>query len=158
MKNSHSLKLHTHIAHPVRTALSPQDMFIKYAFLADSASLDAAGKLTAMGIFDTIFSPKFPARHRDMTLVAYLEGTFSEKGDQKLSVELRDDKGNKLISYEQTIALNPTNLRAGIVLKIQDFVFQSPGEYEFVMFVNDRFLGRVTFKVQEVHVQEVGET
>lgn len=132
-------------------------MFVKYAFLADSATIDAAGKLTAMGIFDIIFAPKFPVRHRDMTLVAYLEGSAAEKGNHKLSVELRDDKANRLGAYEQTIALNPTSLRAGMMFKLLDFVYPRAGQYEFVIFADDRFLGRVTFSVQKIIVQEVGE-
>jgi hypothetical protein len=137
-------------------------MFIRYAFLADSAFLDAAGKLTATGIFDVIRATTFPTVHRDMTLVAYLEGSMSEKGDQKFLVELRDDGANKLASFDKTIALGPTiiqsTLRAGVIVKLQDLPFQRAGQYEFVMFVNDRFLGRVTFTVQKVHVKEVGET
>lgn len=137
-------------------------MFIRYAFLADSAFLDAAGKLTATGIFDLIRTIKFPTVQRDMTLVAYLEGSLSESGPHKFSVELRDDEANKLASLEKTIAMGPTpiqsTLRAGVIVKLQDLPFQRAGQYEFVMFVNDRFLGRVTFTVQKLHVKEVGET
>jgi hypothetical protein len=137
-------------------------MFIRYAFLADSAFLDAAGKLTATGIFDVIRATNFPTVHRDMTLVAYIEGTVLEKGPHNLSVELRDDSANKLASFEQQISLGPTiihsTLRSGIIVKLQDLPFQKPGQYEFVIFVNERFLGRVTFSVVKLHVKEVGET
>ncbi|HXG38152.1 MAG TPA: hypothetical protein VNL36_05210 [Bacteroidota bacterium] len=136
-------------------------MFLRYAFLADSAFLDAQGKVTATGIFDYIYAAKFPVKHRDMVLVAKLEGTESETGDHKFAIEMRDDKSNRLVAFEQKIALTRSETRtvtAGVIIKIQDFVFQKPGQYELVMFVNDRFLGRVIFEVRKVHIKEEGAT
>ena len=49
-----------------------QTILAKLALLADTVTLDAAGKITAVGIFGIIFARRFPAVHRDMTLVANL--------------------------------------------------------------------------------------
>jgi len=139
-------------------------MFLKYAFLADSVSFDAAGKLSAMGIFDVIYTRQFPTLHRDMALVIVVEGDISEKGDHKLEVELRDDKSNKLAGFDQSIALSPTRLtkttfRAQLITKLQDMPFPSPGQYEFVFFINGRFLGRVVFALQKMQIKSSpGET
>jgi hypothetical protein len=127
-------------------------MFLKYALLADTVTLDASGKATAVGIFDIIYAVGFPVLQRDMSLIALLEGTAAEKDEYKLTVELRDEKANKFASFEQTIKLAPTPnrqvMRARVLVRIQDLPFVHPGEYEFVMFINDRFLGRTTFSVK----------
>ena len=137
-------------------------MFIRYAFIADSVMLDANGKMSAIGIFDTIGAIQFPTVHRDMTLVANLEGNISEQGEHKITVELRDDDSNKLASLDQMVTFkNPTtvqgSIRAGLILKIQDLLFQKPGRYEFVIFGDERFLGRVSFAILSIKTKTVGE-
>lgn len=137
-------------------------MLLRYAFLADSASLDQASKLSAIGIFEAVFAPTFPTIVRDMTLVLNLEGTIAEKGEHKISIEFRDDKSNKLAGFEQKINLqNPAAtqgvLRAGIITKFQDVPVQRAGQYEFVIFGDDRFLGRVIFTAHKIEINKMGE-
>ncbi|MBI1805349.1 MAG: hypothetical protein HY033_11575 [Ignavibacteriae bacterium] len=137
-------------------------MFIRYSFLADTVTVDASGKLNAIGIFDNIFAAQFPSIHRDMTLVINLEGTVAEKGEHDLSVELRDDKANRLAAFDQKIniqnaAITKGSLRANVIFKLQDLPFQRHGQYEFVFFIDGRFLGRVLFIVQRVDIKKAGE-
>ncbi len=130
-------------------------MIVKYAFLAETASQDKDQKVSAIGIFDVITAVSFPAIHRDMVLVAQLEGTAREAGDHTVSIELRDEGQNKLAELKLPLILISSRLvhgiyRSGIVVKLQDLLFPKVGHYEFVIFVNDRFLHRVTFTVQQV--------
>jgi len=142
-----------------QNSFDQQSMFVKYAFLAESAHIDAKGNITAVAIFDTVLAPGFPALRRDITLVAQLEGTASEAGDHKITVELRDEDSNRLAEMALPIALGSSKLlhgifRSGVILQMHDLVFKNAGHYEFVMFVNGRFLGRVTFAVQKVQARE----
>lgn len=138
-------------------------MFVKYAFLAESVSFDVTGKMSAIGIFEVISALKFPALHLNMHLVVNLEGTIGERGDHALSIELRDRDGNRLMPpFEQRLIMgNPTIthgvLRAGVVLKVQAIQFPRAGQYEFVVFADDRFLHRITFEVQQVRIAPAGE-
>jgi hypothetical protein len=137
-------------------------MFVRYAFLADSVSVDVNGKLNAMGIFERIFARKFPALHREMVLVARFEGTVADKGTHKITVEIRDGDANPLGSREQTIELKSLpgihgNVVGGLVLRLRDFVFKRAGQYEVVIFDNNRFLCRVTFLLLELQIKEAGE-
>lgn len=138
-------------------------MFVKYAFLAESVSFDVTGKMTAIGIFETINALKFPAVHLNMHLVVNLEGTIGERGDHAISIELRDRDGNRLIPpFEQKITMGNTTIthgviRAGVVLKVQAVQFPKAGQYEFVVFADGRFLHRITFEVQQVRVALQGE-
>jgi hypothetical protein len=137
-------------------------MLVRYAFLADTVTLDAVGKINAIGIFENVLAQNFPSVHRDMCLVINLEGTINERGEHKITVEFRDSDSNKLASVDQKIALgNPKithgTLRAGVIMKFQDLLFQRAGQYEFVVFGNDRFLNRVTFMVNQIEIKEAGE-
>jgi hypothetical protein len=137
-------------------------MFVKYAFLAESATLDRDMKVSAISIFDVLKAGGFPVVHRDMVLVAQLEGTPGEAGDHKVTVELRDEKVNVLAKMELPIVLNSSKLvhgiyRAQILVKLQDLVFPSAGHYEFVLFLNERFLGRTTFTVVKTETKRAGE-
>jgi hypothetical protein len=130
-------------------------MFVKLAFLADFVTFDLQRKLIAVGVFDVILAPKFPARHPELSLVANLEGTINEQGDHKLSIEFRGDKGNKLSSFEQKISLTSPGVtkgsrQAGVLTKIRDLDFPKTGQYEFVLFVDDRFLCRIPFAVRQI--------
>jgi len=131
-------------------------MFIKYGFLADTVTLDASGKASAIGIFEIIYTQGFPMVHRDMSLFVHFEGTIAEKGDHKFSVELRDRDGNRLMPvFEPTVKIaNPPGLHdiaaGGLLLKLMDVPFKKAGQYEFVIFTEGRFVGRVTFSVQKI--------
>jgi len=138
-------------------------MFVKYAFLAESVSFDVTGKMSAIGIFEVINALKFPAVQLNMHLVANLEGTIGEKGEHSISIELRDRDGNRLFPpFEQKLMMGPPTithgvLRAGFVLKVQAVQFPKAGQYEFVVFADERFLHRITFEVQQVRVALQGE-
>ncbi|MFH0990003.1 MAG: hypothetical protein V1799_08310 [bacterium] len=133
-------------------------MFVRYAFLADTATADAGGKLYAMGIFDNILTTQFPAHHPELTLVARIEGTVAEKGSHKISIELRDSDSNRLHSFDQTLVFSERpavhgNFLAGLIVKFQTLTFPRAGQYEFVLFGDDRFLVRIHFTVQKINIQ-----
>jgi len=137
-------------------------MFARYAFLADHVTFDANGKMTAVGIFEVIYAPAFPTKHRDMTLTINLEGTVNEKGKHNVAIELRDDKANRLFSTDLPVELKRPgvtqgSLRVGVVIRLMDIPFPRPGQYEFVVFADDRFLTRVSFAVSKIRVKEAGE-
>lgn len=136
-------------------------MFVKYAFLADHVTQAGGGKISASGIFDKIYSRDFPAKHRDMVLVARLEGTQAEKGEHQLTIELRDSKGNTSATLNPKISFDSKSkepiITAGLIVQFQDIVFQKPDRYEIVIFINERFLQRVTFTVQRIKIVGQGD-
>jgi len=136
-------------------------MFVRYAFLADTVSRDINGKISAIGIFDNIIAQSFPAVQRDMTLVIHLEGTINEKGEHKISVEVRDCDSNRLVKMDQSIVLGVPSvthgiLRQGVLIRMIDMSFPKKGQYEFVVFGDDRFLVRIPFMVQKMDIKEAG--
>lgn len=136
-------------------------MHLKFALIADVATVDALGKFSAIGIFDTIASLNFPMKHRDMNLLMSVEGTQSEKGEHTISIEFRDDDDNRILETKKLIELgnkNNThgNLTAQLLLKLQDLPFTKPGQYQFVIFADQRFLGRLILTVQRIEKKPQG--
>ena len=136
-------------------------MYLRYAILADTVTQDASGKLSAIGIFDAVAALNFPMRHRDLCLVANIEGSNSEKGPHKISIELRDEDDNRTLTVDQDIDLgnnNPSkgNLIARVILRMQDLPFQKAGQYQFVFFCDNRFLGRINFAVTKMEMPKQG--
>jgi hypothetical protein len=137
-------------------------MFVRYAFLADAVSIDVNGKLNAMGIFDNVLSTSFPTLQREMVLAVNLEGSHSEKGEHKITIEFRNDKDDKIFGLEQKIELGShgalhSNPRAALITKLRDLLFQKQGQYQFVIFADDRFLGRILFMAQKITIGNTGE-
>jgi hypothetical protein len=137
-------------------------MILKFAFISDTATISSDGKLSAIGIFDIIGSVSYPMKHRDMSLVLSIEGTQSEKGTRKISIEFRDEDDNRILEAIQNIelgnnALTHGNLRAQMLLRLQDLPFGKPGQYQFVIFGDDRFMGRVIITAQKIEVKPQGE-
>ena len=101
-------------------------MKLDFAFICDYA--DASGKkLNALGIgFDTIFSPKVPARHPHFFLVMQLRANVVEAGEKNIEVRLIDEDGTDVIP----------NLRA-------KFTIQRPA-------TGTESIGRIALQLQNV--------
>lgn len=137
-------------------------MYLKYFLLADMVSQDTTGKLNIFGIFDSIASLTFPTRHRELTLVAQIEAQQTENGPHKILIEFRDEDDNKLFGLEQDVDLptkssNNGMLKGRIILRVQDLIFKKPGQYHFIMFDNNRFLGRAFISVTKPEVSIQGQ-
>ena len=63
-------------------------MEIDLALLADAATVDAAGKLNILGIFDRISARSFPVRHPRLALVLRFRATMNEAGDHAVKILL----------------------------------------------------------------------
>ena len=129
-------------------------MRLRFGLLAEYASLDSDGKISANGIYDILFATSFPILCPTAYLVLSIEGTLTEEGKHKISVELRDEQANKLQEITQAIEIGKMKIkinmvRADIVLKFQGLIFTKPGAYEFVIFGDKRFLGRIIFYIKK---------
>ena len=56
-------------------------MRVDLALLADAATVDSAGKLNILGIFDSITSTRFPAKHGLISLVLRFAAGWSRPGN-----------------------------------------------------------------------------
>jgi len=112
-------------------------MEIDLALLADAATLDAAGKLNMLGVFDRIQVASFPARHDRIAMVLRFQGALAEAGQHELQIRLLtpDQEEMLSISGELTFAPGPAEYGGGIrvphLINLNGIVFPGSGRYMF---------------------------
>jgi hypothetical protein len=111
-------------------------MEIDLALLADAATIDAAGKLNILGIFDRISVAQFPAQHGRITLVLRFTAGTSEIGSHDVYIRMSDPGGVEVLSLNGEMQL-AGGARAGDairvphILNLDGLVFTGPGMYSF---------------------------
>jgi len=117
-------------------------MEIDFAVLADAATVDAAGKLNILGIFDRISTGGFPAQHPQMALVLRYGASVNDAGDHKVEIVLRGPEGGELgrIQGDMKVGVGPPQaggrIRVPQVINMERLVFPKPGRYSFDVSVN----------------------
>ncbi len=112
-------------------------MEVDLALLADAATIDGAGKLNILGVFDRISTSSFPAQHPHMVLILRFTAGVDEIGTHKVEISLSDPKGHRVVHLNGDMQLGAG--RAGIteglkvphVLHLDGMVFPAPGRYAF---------------------------
>ena len=133
-------------------------MEVTLALLADYANLTADGKLNIMGTFDTIFAERFPAVHPQMQLILRLSANPAEVGARKkLEIKLMTEDGRQMfsISAEFGFQVKDPALPVGLEMKTDQIIglnnirFESAGDYQFAILINDDTKETVPLKVRQ---------
>ncbi len=127
-------------------------MRVTLAVLADYANITREGKLNILGIFDVIHVQNFPVTHPQMQLVMRFEADISEAGKTKKSeIQLMDDDGKRLFVLGGEFTFGPGQpgevMGSNQILTINMMKFESPGNYEFKILINDELKAEVPLKV-----------
>ena len=107
-------------------------MKIELLALADFAA-DYGGKLSVVGIFDTIFARQMPAVHPHCCLAVKIRFFREEEGQKRLRIQICDDDG-KLVLPAMEIPIQVVANIAG--MKIETF-----GEYSIDLELDGRHEG-----------------
>ena len=113
--------------------------------VCDSVVVDERSKKkTLVGIFDTVYVAQFPTQHYPVVLYARLTDAEGQYAFRLEYVRVETDE--LLMSTD----IPPVNLPDR--LKIHELVFEpppipltAPGEYEFRLWANSRYIGRAKF-------------
>jgi len=132
-----------------------QSVKINFVHICDYASVSREGKLSTMGIFDTIHVQSLPAMHPLLYLAYEIEMRPAEVGQNfKLGIKLVDADGKVMMQTEaQATAGAVAPLQAGSVLKIPQLLalggmpLPRAGRYSFDIFINDDHKTAATFDV-----------
>ena len=112
-------------------------MRVDFALLADAATVDGAGKLNILGIFDSITSTRFPAKHGLISLVLRFSAGLEQAGKHTIRIRLRGPAGEELLRLDGQVKFGPGSASDGGRLKIphilnmDGIVFSRPGQYAF---------------------------
>ena len=110
--------------------------------MADHASADKGGKLSLIGVFDTIFATEVPVIHRQFYFVSRLRLEHRDQGTtQKVELTILDEDHQELMKAQGEVAIGripPGQFsHATQVFEIRDFKFEKYGRYRFRVVVNE---------------------
>ena len=117
-------------------------MEVDLALLADAATIDAAGKLNILGVFDRITAASFPVQHPHLVLILRFVAGIHEMGKHGVSIQLRDPSGHEAmrIDGEMHLGGGPRGVAHGVklphILHLDGMVFPGPGTYFFEVAVD----------------------
>ncbi len=132
---------------------------VEVALLADAVQA-VRGKLFILGGgWDTLWVPRFPARHPSLAIGLRLRVPVSWAGDQiRLAVELQDEDGGALLprplshhlSLPGTTEHPPHATDFGLIrsFTFNNLVFEKEGPYSFVISVEGEPVSRLRFTVR----------
>ena len=104
-----------------------------------------------IGVFNSILAAGFPASHARLTVYV---SVIDAQGSYHLRLELVRMSDDMAIGRgEADVSVGDRFLPAEWMFELRGLTFEQPGEYEFRLWVNDRFLGSKSLSV----VQLAGE-
>lgn len=124
-------------------------------FLADAANVTANGKLNVLGIFTQVNPPVFPYRHPAMVLVSKIALDVGERMDERtIEIFLMDEDAQRTgIEIKGTIEFQRNSdgsmPEVNLVIQLHNVLLEKPGQYEFVLLVNDDRKHSVSLNVSQ---------
>ncbi|MEZ4417302.1 MAG: hypothetical protein R3E10_16220 [Gemmatimonadota bacterium] len=128
-------------------------MEIDLALLADAATIDAAGKLNILGVFDRLEVQGFPIQHPRISLVLRFQGGLADVGAHDVRLTLRGPKAEEVFTINGQLNVGPGSpeiggiVRLPHIINLDGLVFKSAGSYTFDVFMDGRPLVSVPLLV-----------
>ncbi len=128
-------------------------MNIEIFTLCDAAA-DYQGRLSILGVFDTIFAPQLPAIHPYCSVALRMRFTKIESGSHKLTLHIVDDDGKMIIpalegAFGVEMPSNSEIASANLVLNLGQLKFNNYGEYSINLAIDSREEASLPFWVKE---------
>lgn len=103
------------------------------------------GKISLIGVFESISAATFPVVHRGLAVYAKLADA---EGEYAIRLELvRLDDGQVLAQGALTAAFGSRMTPGELVFNLDNLGFERPGRYEFRLYAADRFVAAKSFTV-----------
>jgi len=128
-------------------------MEIEVFTLCDAAA-DYQGRLSILGIFDTVFANNLPSIHPACTIAVRLRFDAAEAGYHRLALHIVDTDGSAIIPALQgefNVQINnPNDLQAAanLVLNLQGVQFSKYGEHAVKLLIDNRVERTIPFWVK----------
>jgi hypothetical protein len=128
-------------------------MEIELFTLCDAAA-DYQGRLSILGIFDTIFAPNLPAVHPHCAIAVRLRLHRTEQGKHSLILHIVDHDGRMVVpelkgDFEIQLAGDTRVGMINLVLNLQGLSFNNFGEYAINLAIDSHELDSLPFWVRQ---------
>ncbi len=131
-------------------------MEVKFAVLADYASITREGKLNVLGIFDTINAPTLPmGLPLFYVVVSYEAGAAEFDSIKNVEIVLCDEDGNRILGMNQELKIarpqvKGTMVTANQIAGIVGCQFNKTGSYQFDILVNGDSKKTISLRVNQI--------
>jgi len=112
-------------------------------FTLCDAAADYQGRLSILGVFDTIIAPQMPATHPFCSVALRIRFQMTERGQHRLTLHLVDDDGNLVVpaiegAFGVEMPGNSQIASANLVLNLGQLQFNNYGEYAINLAIDGR--------------------
>ena len=154
---AHGLRESALTSHSETMTIS-RPMEVKFAVVADFASVTSDGKLNILGLFDQINPQGLPFVLPLLYIVVVFDAGIAEAGSNKnLRTVLMDADGRQVFENAMEFTLPPplpgqTKIVVNQVLAVAGLRFEKPGAYQFSILIGDdekRSIGLTVNQPQE---------
>lgn len=133
-------------------------MKIKFAHLADYASVSQAGTLSIIGIFTTIFTPRVPMLHPKMVVALAIELDDSDQHQTiDLNVRVVDPENRTMkeagIKFEVK-TVSPLQKELNILIPFDLVTITSYGQHEVQIIHGKKTAKRLSFSVEQLVIPD----
>lgn len=125
-------------------------MEVELAFFCDAATVDAHGKVNALGIFNCIHCRKFPACHPRLVTVIQVKAHRSEAGPHKMQADLVDPDGHAVVDPLMMDFSTERGGGARLIAEINGVTFQGAGEHALDIAIDGRHCKSLPLQVTEL--------
>ena len=128
-------------------------MEIEVFTLCDAAA-DYQGRLSILGIFDTIFAANLPALHPHCSVALRIRFSKVEEGKHNLTLHIVDNDGNMIVpplngEFGIQLAGSDQHGAINLVLNLQGLPFNRYSEYAVNLAIDNHELGSLPFWVKQ---------
>lgn len=117
---------------------------------------DSNGKLTLVGTFDNIQAGTYPCVHRQCAVAARLRFSENELGRHKITITLKNEKGDDVLPAINLDADFPNVVPDGyvalnLVFNIEKLIIKEPGKIAIQLFVDEEWQTALTLTARHVN-------
>jgi hypothetical protein len=128
-------------------------MEIEVFTLCDAAA-DYLGRLSILGVFDTIFAANLPALHPQCAVALRIRFSKVEEGKHSLALHIVDNDGKMIIpplngEFGIQLTGNDRHGAINLVLNLQGLPFNRYGEYAINLAIDSHELDSLPFWVKQ---------
>ena len=128
-------------------------MDVEVFTLCDAAA-DYQGRLSILGIFDTIFAASLPATHPQCSVALRIRFSKVEEGKHSLTLHIVDYDGKMIIpplngEFGIQLTGNDQHGTVNLVLNLQGLTFNRLGEYAVNLAIDSHELDTLPFLVKQ---------
>jgi hypothetical protein len=123
-------------------------------FTLCDAAADYQGRLSILGVFDTIFAPQLPARHPHCAVALRMTFERTEQGEHSLVLHIVDMDGRFVVpelkgAFGVEIPEGSGRASVNLVLNLGQIQFDKYGEHAINIAVDGHQVGSLPFWVKE---------